>query len=152
MGAFRLLLVTLHYMGLYVQLSVSTVRQTGHDQIQNHISGDGEYKHLRFSNAHGIVICNTTKLCTIVHCTRNSYLFLNSAIVSVCAYLKCNLFVKWHLGTRKEKDRSCINYNLFSYTLVLVSSTVSLMRWAGDWTSTDVPTEVLLVFSHDWSL
>ena len=40
MGAFRLLLGSLHYMGLYMQLSVST-RQAGHGEIENHISGNG---------------------------------------------------------------------------------------------------------------
>ncbi|KAM9341817.1 V-set and transmembrane domain-containing protein 2-like protein [Pholidichthys leucotaenia] len=38
MGAFRLLLGSLHYVGLYIQLSVST-RQAGHGQVENHISG-----------------------------------------------------------------------------------------------------------------
>lgn len=40
MGAFRVLLGSLHYMGLYMQLSVST-RQAGHGEIENHISGNG---------------------------------------------------------------------------------------------------------------
>lgn len=46
MGAFRVLLGTLHYMGLYMQLSVST-RQAGHGEIENHISGNGRCE-LRF--------------------------------------------------------------------------------------------------------
>lgn len=46
MGAFRVLLGSLHYMGLYMQLSVST-RQAGHGEIENHISGNGECE-LRF--------------------------------------------------------------------------------------------------------
>lgn len=41
MGAFRVLLRSLHYMGLYMQLSVST-RQAGHGEIENHISGNGK--------------------------------------------------------------------------------------------------------------
>lgn len=40
MGAFRLLLRSLHYVGLYIQLSVSG-RQTGHGEMGNHISGNG---------------------------------------------------------------------------------------------------------------
>ncbi|KAK9515701.1 hypothetical protein VZT92_026327 [Zoarces viviparus] len=40
MGAFRVLLGSLHYMGLYMQLSVST-RQAGHGEVENHISGNG---------------------------------------------------------------------------------------------------------------
>ncbi|TKS77114.1 V-set and transmembrane domain-containing protein 2-like protein [Collichthys lucidus] len=40
MGAFRVLLGSLHYMGLCMQLSVCT-RQAGHGEIQNHISGNG---------------------------------------------------------------------------------------------------------------
>lgn len=46
MGAFRVLLGSLHYMGLYMQLSVST-RQAGHGEIENHISGNGRCE-LRF--------------------------------------------------------------------------------------------------------
>ena len=42
MGAFRLLLGSLHYMGLYMQLSVAT-RQAGHQEIENHISGNGKW-------------------------------------------------------------------------------------------------------------
>ncbi|CAK6955102.1 V-set and transmembrane domain-containing protein 2-like protein [Scomber scombrus] len=42
MGAFRLLLGTLHYMGLYMQLSVST-RQAGHGEVQNHITGNAVF-------------------------------------------------------------------------------------------------------------
>ncbi|KAM4562557.1 V-set and transmembrane domain-containing protein 2-like protein [Odontesthes bonariensis] len=42
MGAFRLLLGTLHYMGLYMQLSVAT-RQAGHREIENHISGNAMF-------------------------------------------------------------------------------------------------------------
>lgn len=40
MGAFRVLLGSLHYMGLYMQLSVSA-RQAGHGETENHISGNG---------------------------------------------------------------------------------------------------------------
>ncbi|CAB1419221.1 unnamed protein product [Pleuronectes platessa] len=40
MGAFRLLLRSLHYMlGLSIQLSVAT-RQAGHGEVENHISGN----------------------------------------------------------------------------------------------------------------
>ncbi|KAG7519518.1 V-set and transmembrane domain-containing 2 [Solea senegalensis] len=42
MGAFRLLLRSLHYMGLYIQLSVST-RQAGHGEVENHISGNAMF-------------------------------------------------------------------------------------------------------------
>ncbi|KAM4571494.1 V-set and transmembrane domain-containing protein 2-like protein [Fundulus diaphanus] len=42
MGAFRLLLGTLHYLGLYLQLSVST-RQAGHRDVGNHISGNAMF-------------------------------------------------------------------------------------------------------------
>uniref|UniRef100_A0A3Q0SGE0 V-set and transmembrane domain-containing protein 2-like protein n=1 Tax=Amphilophus citrinellus TaxID=61819 RepID=A0A3Q0SGE0_AMPCI len=42
MGAFRVLLGSLHYMGLYMQLSVST-RQAGHGEIENHISGNAMF-------------------------------------------------------------------------------------------------------------
>lgn len=41
MGAFRLLLGSLHCMGLYLQLSVSTARQAEHADVGNHISGHG---------------------------------------------------------------------------------------------------------------
>lgn len=41
MGAFRLLLGSLHCMGLYLQLSVSTARQAEHADVENHISGHG---------------------------------------------------------------------------------------------------------------
>lgn len=42
MGAIRLLLGTLHYMGLYMQLSVSA-RQAAHGgELENHISGNGK--------------------------------------------------------------------------------------------------------------
>ncbi|XP_061591065.1 V-set and transmembrane domain-containing protein 2-like protein [Cololabis saira] len=41
MGAFRLLLGSLHYMGLYMQL-VST-RQAGHHQVENHLSGNAMF-------------------------------------------------------------------------------------------------------------
>ncbi|TNN74597.1 hypothetical protein EYF80_015144 [Liparis tanakae] len=40
MGAFRVLLGSLHYMGLYMQLSGSA-RQPGHGEVENHISGNG---------------------------------------------------------------------------------------------------------------
>ncbi|CAF91939.1 unnamed protein product [Tetraodon nigroviridis] len=40
MGAFRLLLRSLHYVGLYIQLSVSG-RQPGHGDTGNQISGNG---------------------------------------------------------------------------------------------------------------
>ncbi|KAI9531207.1 hypothetical protein NQZ68_000702 [Dissostichus eleginoides] len=40
MGAFRVLLGSLHYMGLYMQLSVST-KHAGHGEVENHISGNG---------------------------------------------------------------------------------------------------------------
>lgn len=43
MGAFRLLLGSLHYMGLYLQLSVSTARQAEHADVENHISGHGRF-------------------------------------------------------------------------------------------------------------
>ncbi|XP_029995581.1 V-set and transmembrane domain-containing protein 2-like protein [Sphaeramia orbicularis] len=42
MGAFRVLLGSLHYMGLCVQLSVCT-RQAGHGEIENHISGNAMF-------------------------------------------------------------------------------------------------------------
>ncbi|XP_029911098.1 V-set and transmembrane domain-containing protein 2-like protein [Myripristis murdjan] len=42
MGAFRMLLGSLHYMGLYLQLSTST-RQAGHTEIENHISGNAVF-------------------------------------------------------------------------------------------------------------
>ncbi|XP_076015431.1 V-set and transmembrane domain-containing protein 2-like protein [Genypterus blacodes] len=42
MGAFRVLLGSLHYVGLYLQLSAST-RQTGHGEIENHISGNAMF-------------------------------------------------------------------------------------------------------------
>ncbi|KAM4737198.1 V-set and transmembrane domain-containing protein 2-like protein [Anableps anableps] len=42
MGAFRLLLGSLHYLGLYLQLSVST-RQAGHRDLENHISGNAMF-------------------------------------------------------------------------------------------------------------
>uniref|UniRef100_A0A3Q2GDX9 V-set and transmembrane domain containing 2 like n=1 Tax=Cyprinodon variegatus TaxID=28743 RepID=A0A3Q2GDX9_CYPVA len=42
MGAFRLLLGSLHYLGLYLQLSVST-RQTAHRDMENHISGNAMF-------------------------------------------------------------------------------------------------------------
>uniref|UniRef100_A0A8D3A0Q2 Ig-like domain-containing protein n=1 Tax=Scophthalmus maximus TaxID=52904 RepID=A0A8D3A0Q2_SCOMX len=41
MGAFRVLLGSLHYVGLYIQLGVSA-RQAGHGEVGNHISGNGE--------------------------------------------------------------------------------------------------------------
>ncbi|KAM6924970.1 V-set and transmembrane domain-containing protein 2-like protein [Xenentodon cancila] len=41
MGAFRVLLGSLHYMGLYMQL-VST-RQAGHHQVENHLSGNAMF-------------------------------------------------------------------------------------------------------------
>lgn len=40
MGAFRVLLGSLHYMGLYMQLCGSA-RQPGHGEVENHISGNG---------------------------------------------------------------------------------------------------------------
>ncbi|XP_031142320.1 V-set and transmembrane domain-containing protein 2-like protein [Sander lucioperca] len=42
MGAFRVLLGSLHYMGLYMQLSLSTT-QTGHGEVENHISGNAMF-------------------------------------------------------------------------------------------------------------
>ncbi|XP_013870824.1 V-set and transmembrane domain-containing protein 2-like protein [Austrofundulus limnaeus] len=42
MGAFRVLLGSLHYLGLYVQLSVST-RQAGHREMENHVSGNAMF-------------------------------------------------------------------------------------------------------------
>ncbi|KAK5863162.1 hypothetical protein PBY51_000212 [Eleginops maclovinus] len=42
MGAFRVLLGSLHYMGLYMQLSVST-RHAGHGEVENHISGNAMF-------------------------------------------------------------------------------------------------------------
>ncbi|KAM9856279.1 V-set and transmembrane domain-containing protein 2-like protein [Aulostomus maculatus] len=42
MGAFRVLLGTLHYMGLYMQLSVTT-RQSGHGEMENRISGNAVF-------------------------------------------------------------------------------------------------------------
>ncbi|XP_054904527.1 V-set and transmembrane domain-containing protein 2-like protein [Poeciliopsis prolifica] len=42
MGAFRLLLGSLHYLGLYLQLSVST-RQAGHRDLENRISGNAMF-------------------------------------------------------------------------------------------------------------
>ncbi|XP_035015089.2 V-set and transmembrane domain-containing protein 2-like protein [Hippoglossus stenolepis] len=43
MGAFRLLLRSLHFMvGLYIQLSVAT-RQAGHGEVENHISGNAMF-------------------------------------------------------------------------------------------------------------
>ncbi|CAJ1055306.1 V-set and transmembrane domain-containing protein 2-like protein isoform X1 [Xyrichtys novacula] len=42
MGAFRVLLRSLHYVGLYMQLSVCT-RQAGHGEIENHISGNAMF-------------------------------------------------------------------------------------------------------------
>lgn len=42
MGALRVLLGSLHYMGLCVQLSVCT-RQAGHGEIENHISGNAMF-------------------------------------------------------------------------------------------------------------
>lgn len=40
MGAFRVLLGSLHYLGLYVQLSLCS-RQAGHGDVENRISGNG---------------------------------------------------------------------------------------------------------------
>lgn len=48
MGAFRVLLGSLHYMGLYMQLSLSTT-QTGHGEVENHISGNGRCSSNLFS-------------------------------------------------------------------------------------------------------
>ncbi|KAF3860062.1 hypothetical protein F7725_000317 [Dissostichus mawsoni] len=42
MGAFRVLLGSLHYMGLYMQLSVST-KHAGHGEVENHISGNAMF-------------------------------------------------------------------------------------------------------------
>ncbi|CAN9515841.1 unnamed protein product [Ophioblennius macclurei] len=42
MGAFRVLLGSLHYIGLYLQLSAST-RQAGHGEMENHISGNAMF-------------------------------------------------------------------------------------------------------------
>ncbi|XP_070696389.1 V-set and transmembrane domain-containing protein 2-like protein [Pempheris klunzingeri] len=42
MGAFRVLLGSLHYMGLCVQLGVST-RQAGRAEVENHISGNAMF-------------------------------------------------------------------------------------------------------------
>ncbi|KAL1021070.1 hypothetical protein UPYG_G00008330 [Umbra pygmaea] len=42
MGAFGVIVGTLHYMGLYIQLSAST-RQGGHAEVENHISGNAEF-------------------------------------------------------------------------------------------------------------
>ncbi|XP_004070308.1 V-set and transmembrane domain-containing protein 2-like protein [Oryzias latipes] len=42
MGAFRVLLGTLHYLGLYLQLSVST-RQAGHHDVANQPSGSAVF-------------------------------------------------------------------------------------------------------------
>ncbi|XP_071767274.1 V-set and transmembrane domain-containing protein 2-like protein [Centroberyx gerrardi] len=42
MGAFRVLLGSLHYMGLCMQLSAST-KQAGHAEIENHISGNAVF-------------------------------------------------------------------------------------------------------------
>ncbi|XP_023130873.2 V-set and transmembrane domain-containing protein 2-like protein [Amphiprion ocellaris] len=42
MGAFRLLLGTLHYVGLCMQLSAST-RRAGHGDTENHISGNAMF-------------------------------------------------------------------------------------------------------------
>ncbi|XP_074499059.1 V-set and transmembrane domain-containing protein 2-like protein [Sebastes fasciatus] len=42
MGAFRVLLGSLHYMGLYMQLSGST-RHAGHGEVENHISGNAMF-------------------------------------------------------------------------------------------------------------
>lgn len=40
MGAFRVLLASLHYMGLYMQLSICS-RRAGHGQLEDDISGEG---------------------------------------------------------------------------------------------------------------
>ncbi|XP_056279921.1 V-set and transmembrane domain-containing protein 2-like protein [Pseudoliparis swirei] len=42
MGAFRVLLGSLHYMGLYMQLCGSA-RQPGHGEVENHISGNAMF-------------------------------------------------------------------------------------------------------------
>nr|XP_040048726.1 V-set and transmembrane domain-containing protein 2-like protein [Gasterosteus aculeatus aculeatus] len=42
MAAFRVLLGTLHYMGLYMQLGVST-RQPARGQLENHVSGNAMF-------------------------------------------------------------------------------------------------------------
>ncbi|XP_035501943.2 V-set and transmembrane domain-containing protein 2-like protein [Scophthalmus maximus] len=42
MGAFRVLLGSLHYVGLYIQLGVSA-RQAGHGEVGNHISGNAMF-------------------------------------------------------------------------------------------------------------
>uniref|UniRef100_A0A665X441 V-set and transmembrane domain-containing protein 2-like protein n=1 Tax=Echeneis naucrates TaxID=173247 RepID=A0A665X441_ECHNA len=42
MGAFRALLGSLHYLGLYIQLSMST-RDTGHRDIENRITGNAMF-------------------------------------------------------------------------------------------------------------
>ncbi|KAM9751741.1 LOW QUALITY PROTEIN: V-set and transmembrane domain-containing protein 2-like protein [Menidia menidia] len=42
MGAFKVLLGSLHYLGLYLQLSVCT-KQAGHREIENHISGNAKF-------------------------------------------------------------------------------------------------------------
>ncbi|XP_034029195.1 V-set and transmembrane domain-containing protein 2-like protein [Thalassophryne amazonica] len=42
MGAFRVLLGTLHYVGLYVQLGASA-KQAGHGDTENHISGNAMF-------------------------------------------------------------------------------------------------------------
>ena len=34
---------TLHYMGLYIQLS-ATSRPNGHTEVENHLTGNGAYK------------------------------------------------------------------------------------------------------------
>ncbi|KAF6728043.1 V-set and transmembrane domain-containing protein 2-like protein [Oryzias melastigma] len=42
MGAFRVLLGSLHYLGLYMQLSVSS-RQAGHHDMENQVSGNAVF-------------------------------------------------------------------------------------------------------------
>lgn len=41
MGAFGVILRSLHCMGLYIQLSAS-LRQAGSDDVENHISSNGK--------------------------------------------------------------------------------------------------------------
>ncbi|XP_041701060.1 V-set and transmembrane domain-containing protein 2-like protein [Coregonus clupeaformis] len=42
MGAFGVIVGTLHYMGLYIQLTAAT-RQGGHAEVENHISGNAVF-------------------------------------------------------------------------------------------------------------
>lgn len=64
MGAFGVILRSLHCMGLYIQLSAS-LRQAGSDDVENHISNNGKIcgiDPVLYSNIHGIEVRNGCNL------------------------------------------------------------------------------------------